>query len=55
MFAILRQQVQWYNININIDTYLMPSTEVGTFIKPFISNKNAKDMVPLGLLCTLCR
>lgn len=42
VFAILRQQVPWYNINI--DTYLMSSTELGTFIKSFISNKNAKDM-----------
>lgn len=42
VFAILRQQVPWYNINI--DTYLMSSPELGTFIKSFISNKNAKDM-----------
>lgn len=43
-FAILRQQVQCYNYSTNIDMYLTPTTEPGTFIKPFLSNKNANDV-----------
>ena len=42
MFAILRQQSS-DTISILVLIHIL-STEVGTFIKPCVSNKNIKDM-----------